>query len=237
MEEKVLITSTHRSPWKIVLIFTFIGVLLLAISCSAVALSWAEHHVQDYNAHIDCEADGHHCIRKQFSSASECRTHYFWVYMEPRYLFDNWRFPDWEWGLIAFGVFLTLAIVSYFGLKNHRITVTNKRVYGNTAFGKRVDIPNDSISAVATISFLKGITVASSSGKISFMLIKNSAEIHEVINTLLIERQNQSEISEPKDHVATNGRIEELKQYKELLDSGVITQEDFDTKKKQLLGL
>ena len=30
---------------------------------------------------------------------------------------------------------------------------------------------------------------------------------------------------------------EQLKQYKELLDSGVITQEEFDAKKKQLLGL
>lgn len=30
---------------------------------------------------------------------------------------------------------------------------------------------------------------------------------------------------------------DELKKYKELLDSGVITQEEFDTKKKQLLGL
>ena len=30
---------------------------------------------------------------------------------------------------------------------------------------------------------------------------------------------------------------EEIKKYKELLDSGVITQEEFDTKKKQLLGL
>ena len=31
--------------------------------------------------------------------------------------------------------------------------------------------------------------------------------------------------------------IDELKKYKELLDSGVITQEEFDAKKKQLLGL
>lgn len=33
------------------------------------------------------------------------------------------------------------------------------------------------------------------------------------------------------------GTAEELKKYKELLDSGVITQEEFDAKKKQLLGI
>ncbi len=36
---------------------------------------------------------------------------------------------------------------------------------------------------------------------------------------------------------AALGTAEELKTYKELLDSGVITQEEFDAKKKQLLGL
>lgn len=36
---------------------------------------------------------------------------------------------------------------------------------------------------------------------------------------------------------AVLGTAEELKNYKELLDSGVITQEEFDAKKKQLLGL
>jgi len=30
---------------------------------------------------------------------------------------------------------------------------------------------------------------------------------------------------------------DELKKYKELLDSGIISQEEFDEKKKQLLGL
>lgn len=40
--------------------------------------------------------------------------------------------------------------------------------------------------------------------------------------------------------VATSGvpsAADELKKFKELLDMGVITQEEFDTKKKQLLGL
>lgn len=40
---------------------------------------------------------------------------------------------------------------------------------------------------------------------------------------------------EPKRAVGSNA--DELKKYKELLDSGVISQEEFDAKKKQLLGL
>ena len=37
--------------------------------------------------------------------------------------------------------------------------------------------------------------------------------------------------------VAAASNADELKKYKDLLDSGVITQEEFDEKKKQLLGL
>ena len=49
----------------------------------------------------------------------------------------------------------------------------------------------------------------------------------------------QAKINNPATDaiVATNGNVAELKKYKQLLDDGVITQEDFDAKKKQLLGL
>ena len=36
---------------------------------------------------------------------------------------------------------------------------------------------------------------------------------------------------------AFKSKAEEIKDYKSLLDSGIITQEEFDAKKKQLLGL
>ena len=49
------------------------------------------------------------------------------------------------------------------------------------------------------------------------------------------------EESKPKVHNTTviqnNSSADELKKYKDLLDSGIITQEEFDAKKKQLLGL
>ena len=34
-----------------------------------------------------------------------------------------------------------------------------------------------------------------------------------------------------------NDPIEEIRKYKSLLDDGIITQEEFDAKKKQLLGI
>ncbi|MBR3928642.1 MAG: SHOCT domain-containing protein [Clostridia bacterium] len=46
-----------------------------------------------------------------------------------------------------------------------------------------------------------------------------------------------SDRTNKSSNVATVSSADELKKFKDLLDSGVITQEEFDTKKKQLLGL
>lgn len=42
---------------------------------------------------------------------------------------------------------------------------------------------------------------------------------------------------EEKKANSTSSNIEEIKKYKELLDMGIITQAEFDVKKKELLGL
>ena len=133
-------------------------------------------------------------------------------------------------------VICLFAVFVYLWLGKIEITVSDKRVFGKAAFGKRVDLPLDSISAVGT-SFLKGIAVATSSGKISFLMIQNSDEIHKSVSELLISRQGkQAETTVIKQEIPQSN-ADELKKYKELLDTGVITQEEFDAKKKQLLGL
>ena len=48
-------------------------------------------------------------------------------------------------------------------------------------------------------------------------------------------QSRQAPVSRPV--VGGIGAAEELKAYKELLDSGAITQEEFEAKKRQLLGL
>lgn len=117
------------------------------------------------------------------------------------------------------------------------LTVTDKRVFGMGIFGKRVDLPLDSVSAIGSLSFFKGVSIATAAGSIKFFGIKNYKEIHNTLSKLIIERQEQKKEEKPYQVIQNQSNADELKKYKELLDSGVITQEEFDAKKKQILGL
>ena len=132
-----------------------------------------------------------------------------------------------------FILIVVICVLIYLRVANCELVITDKRVYGKTTFSKRVDLPLDSVSAVGTSS-LWGIDVGTSSGRIHFKLIKNKDEIHSVLSRLLMDRQQKSQNTVVPN---TTSSADELKKYKELLDSGVITQEEFDAKKKQLLGL
>lgn len=160
-------------------------------------------------------------------------------------LTDIWRIMEDLFGyafssMIAY-VLMAVAIVSLvllifaFSIQKVELTVTNKRVYGATKFGKRVDLPLDSVSAVSMSSF-KGIAIGTSSGRIVFKGIGNRDEIYEAVNKLIIERQEKASAAQSKKETPLGG-LDELKKVKELLDAGIITQEEFDAKKKQLLGL
>ncbi len=138
--------------------------------------------------------------------------------------------------LIVFASFFLFGLIIYWWLSKIEITVSNKRVYGIAAFGKRVDLPVDSVSAIGS-KWPKGIAVATSSGKIAFLMIKNRDEIHKCVSDLLIARQSKAGPTPTIKQEIQQSMADELKKYKELLDSGVISQEEFDAKKKQLLGL
>lgn len=131
-----------------------------------------------------------------------------------------------------------VAGIFYLIYSKTELVVTDKRVYGKTSWGKRVDLPIDSVSAVGT-SFLNTIAVTTASGAIKFGMIVNRNEVHEKITNLLVKRQGERK-NEVLDNAIVNRDIssaDELKKYKDLLDQGIISQEEFDAKKKQLLGL
>ena len=138
-------------------------------------------------------------------------------------------------GLLMLLIWVVYTLIYKFQASSE-LVVTDKRTYGKIAHGKRVDIPTDSISAIGACA-LKGVMITSASGAIKFHFLKNRDKIHEVLSKLIIERQgNKKEESAPSAGKEIDV-ADELKKYKDLLDSGVITQEEFDVKKKQLLGL
>lgn len=131
------------------------------------------------------------------------------------------------------GVFLTIAaIYTWLYMRDCELVVTDKRVYGKTSFAKAIDLPYDMISSVGTC-FPMGISTATSSGIIKFWLLSNQKEVYKSISDLLKERQ-------PSINIATinagQSSADELKKFKELYDEGIITQEEYELKKKQLIG-
>ena len=122
-------------------------------------------------------------------------------------------------GCIALWAFLKVELV-----------ITSLRIYGCASFGRRVDLPLDSVTAIG-MCFMKGIAITTASGSIKFGCIKNRDEIYDVVSKLLMDRQTEHRSSMPQSYA------DELKKFKELLDAGIISQDEFDAKKKQLLGM
>lgn len=61
--------------------------------------------------------------------------------------------------------------------------------------------------------------------------------LQDKVNNIVTTDNTKATTTQKEVNGATIGAAEELKRYKELLDSGVISQEEFEAKKKQLLGL
>lgn len=150
------------------------------------------------------------------------------------YEFWNWHSDVTFFTVIMLTVVFGIAMIFSLAMalfSKCKIAVTNYRVYGKNIAGQ-VDLPIDSISSVKKGLF-KSIGVASSSGLVKFYLVESRDEIFEEISALLKQRQSAKTIIKEEARNSTD----ELKKFKELLDMGVITQEEFDAKKKQLLGL
>ena len=118
------------------------------------------------------------------------------------------------------------------------LTVTENSVKGKSFFGKEVVLPMYMISAYSTSKFLSTISVATSSGITKFALIKNYSEIGTVLSKKINERQENTTTTKPESApTLQNNAMDDLIKLKNLLDAGIITQEEFNAKKKQLLGL
>ena len=242
MDEKIIIKSEQYNVKKLFKILAIIGIvisILMAIVSFIGALRYYDVAFADYEETYYLHQE--HGYRKYVRNGG--------------YGEKCWNCQDYEGGKFAYAVansfypfrisvylmpVMVLSLIGgliYLWLRSYELTITDKRIYGNVAWGKRVDLPVDSVSATASISLFKGVSISTSSGKISFLAIKNAAEIYNIVSGLLIERQQEKAKSAPIIETPKSDEADQLKKYKELLDSGIITQEEFDAKKKQLLGL
>ena len=144
--------------------------------------------------------------------------------------------------IILIGVMLFNAIIKlfiYLAYGRCEIIITDQNVKGKANFGKEVVLPIYMISSYSIERKFSAITVATSSGVTKFAFINNYAEIGEVLSKKINERQDITSSSrvETAPAVTQSNSMDDLVKLKNLLDAGVITAEEFEAKKKQLLGL
>ena len=106
-------------------------------------------------------------------------------------------------------------------------------VFNKTFSADKVVIPLSKISgcAVSGLAAMK-LTITEGTTKYEYNTVANSSVIVDAIKNKDSESKNQSK---PETSTSTDP-AEELRKYKKLLDDGIITQEDFDQKKRMLLG-
>ena len=231
MGEKIIIKSDHYNAAKIATIIFLIG-LVITLMWNINGLC---HSAESYEERIR--------TMSKYWSEEKILDEYG---TKEEYIFEHFYagyytcHESGAYSIIPLGVFSLVAVIIYCGMRGYSLTVTDKRIYGNTWLGKRVDLPVDSISAISAVSVFKGIAVATASGKIQFLLVKNADKVYEELNNLLVKRQIPRSVQAQGEIINSEtdfSNINELKKYKELLDAEIITQEEFDAKKKQLLDL
>lgn len=230
MEERIIKSKQYNPFIPFVCIFG-IGFIASLVWWISIVM----YRIERYNKYF--ESSIHHGSFHYPSTCPKCSNIDLIEYVLDGY--GSHRSGD-DYSLIPIVAFFVIAIIVSLGMKSYSMTVTDKRIYGKTWFGKRADLPVDSISAISLTGLFKGITVATSSGKIRFLFIKNYYEIYKELNNLMINRQSVKKVRNPIGRIKTTQNLsnaEKIKQYKELLDLGIISQKEFDAKKKQLLDL
>lgn len=182
--------------------------------------------VHSLDQFLNSYKDGYYSSK--FSYAMRNFEHYYLVWYCVEFIWFCFH-----WGSLL--VFLISALLKWL-LSKCQMKVTDKNVYGTTLFGKKVVLPIHMVSAYSISKLLSTVAVTTASGVTKFSLIENWEEIGNVLSRLINKRQEDTAKQSMQSPQQQSG-LDELKKLKELLDLGILTQEEYDEKKKQMLKL
>ena len=213
MVEKIIIKGTPHKAVKGIKIAMIVLFIVSVIICLCLL---GEYNVDDYNFY-----SGWYTRKKMgFEAAFDGNGSCLMLFILACMLF----------------VSAIILLVVFIMTRKCSIVITEKNVRGTAIFGKEVVLPLYMISAYSTRNLFSTIAVATSSGITKFSMIENYKEIAVQLAKLINERQENTTANIP-NRVQQNNSLDEIIKLKELLDKNIITQEEFDAKKKQVLGL
>ena len=133
---------------------------------------------------------------------------------------------------LCFGGLIHLVV--YLSARNNEITLTNYKITGTYNRRLSLNIPIDSVSSVSK-GAMGSLCITCAGNKYNISYVSNRDVFCSKLNELLNTRTQQALKGVHTTNQQSN--YDEIVKLKQLLDNEVITQEEFDAKKKQLLGI
>lgn len=154
----------------------------------------------------------------------------------------GWSLSDLDMGIgFLIGFILAICIgglihcILYFTAKNNEIILTNFTITGTYNRRLSLNIPIDSVSSVSK-GWMGSLCITCAGNRYNISFVSNRDLFCSKLNELLNKRTQQA-LKGVSPIVNQQSSYDEIAKLKQLLDNGVITQEEFEAKKKQLLGL
>ncbi len=129
--------------------------------------------------------------------------------------------------------------------KNTELNIRDDKIYGSSGIGfvkHKYDIPFNSVNEVSLsnskidkIKSGKTLKILYSNKKAAFSYIQNAEEVKNYIEQSM-SSFNGKKVENVSAVIQNESSADELLKFKQLLDMGAITQEDFDRKKKEILN-
>ena len=137
-------------------------------------------------------------------------------------------------------IYLSLALIillCYLEVAKCELIITENYIRGKSCWGREVVLPIHMITSYTKIRRGRYLAISTPSGEVRFGYLEQAEWLLSVLAQVIIKRHEKANAPVKAASEPQKSTFDELKKLKELLDCGIITQEEFEAKKKQILGL